>query len=69
MAKPGNKAYPCRYCRASMQFALSYNCPKCGRHNDDMYRAEHVNPAKAKGITIAQLREEYATAGLEYRDG
>ncbi len=70
MAKPENTAYSCRYCRASMQFCFEYVCTKCGRHNDEMYRAEHVDPVRAASLTRAEIQAEYAAAGgLEYRDG
>lgn len=42
-----------------------YACPRCGRLNARLYRAEHADPGKAARLTLAAIAAEYAAAGDE----
>lgn len=55
----------CPSCGASLKrlVALDYRCDRCGRFLDNLYRAQHVDRAAARCLTIDQIAAEYRAVG------
>lgn len=61
------KSYPrCPRCRCDVRSARDYFCPKCDSHLDNIYRAEHPDPKRAKAMSRADIEREYEVAGHEF---
>ncbi|MDQ3693167.1 MAG: hypothetical protein M3464_06030 [Chloroflexota bacterium] len=41
-------------------------CPRCSAFNLGLYLRDHADPERAKGMTMAEVRAEYAAAGLVF---
>ena len=59
-----SKEVRCESCGCRAQYWLGYACPRCGAHNDRLYRSEHADPARARRMTPAMIQREYREAGL-----
>ena len=45
-------------------FWMNYTCRYCKTFNAALWKAEHRDPAKAKGMTLADIAAEYEDAGM-----
>lgn len=41
-------------------------CRRCGRLNLPLYRRDHADPARAAGMGKAEVRAEFAAAGMDF---
>ncbi len=55
----------CPSCGRGARYWLGYQCPGCGHHFDRLYRREHRDPARARGMDAAAIAAEYREAGQE----
>lgn len=53
----------CPRCQRHVAKARDYFCPACQTHLDDLYRAEHLEPERAKAMSRADIEREYEVAG------
>lgn len=63
------RSHACQSCRTSYDAGecwLDYFCPGCGEHNDNLYRAEHLDPVAARSLTRAGIVAEYRAAGRRF---
>jgi len=60
-APPGNLDR-CPKCGRSTQLWLTYECRRCGAFHVALYRAEHVDPARAVALSLEEMRAEYRRA-------
>lgn len=42
-------------------------CPDCGRFCRNVFTEDHPDPKRARRMTMAQIRREFAEAGVPFR--
>lgn len=56
----------CGYAGGQAHWADSW-CPRCQAFHLGLYRADHLNRSRARTLTLAEARAEFAAAGLPFR--